>query len=62
MGVGFLGAGTIIRREGGVTGLTTAATIWVVSAIGLAVGSGLFLPGLVVAVITFVTLRISWRR
>jgi putative Mg2+ transporter-C (MgtC) family protein len=39
-GVGFLGAGTIMQGSGIVTGLTSAATIWVVAAIGIAVGSG----------------------
>lgn len=39
-GVGFLGAGTIMQGSGMVTGLTSAATIWVVAAIGIAVGSG----------------------
>ncbi len=39
-GVGFLGAGTILRSRGGVTGLTSAATIWLVAAIGMAVGAG----------------------
>ena len=39
-GIGFLGAGTIIQARGSVTGLTTAATLWVVAAIGLAVGGG----------------------
>lgn len=39
-GIGFLGAGAIIRNPKGVFGLTTAATIWVVAAIGLAIGSG----------------------
>ncbi|MEO5567975.1 MAG: MgtC/SapB family protein, partial [Gemmatimonadaceae bacterium] len=39
-GVGFLGAGTIMHSSGMVTGLTSAATIWVVAAIGIAVGSG----------------------
>jgi putative Mg2+ transporter-C (MgtC) family protein len=39
-GIGFLGAGAIIRRDGGVQGLTTAATIWVNAAIGVAVGGG----------------------
>lgn len=37
-GIGFLGAGTIIQSRGSVTGLTTAATLWVVAAIGMAVG------------------------
>ncbi|MFA5276107.1 MAG: MgtC/SapB family protein [Candidatus Omnitrophota bacterium] len=39
-GIGFLGAGTIIRDNEGVRGLTTAASLWVVSGIGLAVGCG----------------------
>jgi putative Mg2+ transporter-C (MgtC) family protein len=39
-GIGFLGAGTIIQARGSVTGLTTAATMWVVAAIGMAVGFG----------------------
>ena len=39
-GVGFIGAGTILRGRGAVTGLTSAATIWVVAAIGMAVGAG----------------------
>lgn len=38
-GIGFLGAGTILRSHGRITGLTTAATIWVVAAIGVAVGA-----------------------
>lgn len=39
-GIGFLGAGTIIREPNGVRGLTTAASLWVVAGIGLAVGCG----------------------
>ena len=39
-GIGFLGAGAIMRTNGGVHGLTTAATIWVNAAIGIAVGGG----------------------
>jgi putative Mg2+ transporter-C (MgtC) family protein len=41
-GVGFLGAGTILHSTGGITGLTSAATIWVVAALGIAVGAGNF--------------------
>jgi putative Mg2+ transporter-C (MgtC) family protein len=41
-GVGFLGAGTIIREKGLVKGLTTAASIWVVACIGLAIGLGMY--------------------
>lgn len=58
VGVGFLGAGTILHGEGGiVAGLTTAATIWTVAAIGLALGSGLYLIGVVTAIIILVALR-----
>lgn len=39
-GIGFLGAGTIIRESDGVRGLTTAASLWVVAGIGLAIGVG----------------------
>jgi len=43
-GIGFLGAGAILRRGGGIVeGLTTAATIWAVAAVGLAAGAGLYL-------------------
>ena len=45
-GISFIGAGVIFRREGLVRGLTTAAGIWVTSAIGLAVGSGMVVIGL----------------
>ncbi len=41
-GIGFLGAGAIIQMKGSVRGLTTAAGIWIVAAIGLAVGAGLY--------------------
>jgi putative Mg2+ transporter-C (MgtC) family protein len=41
-GVGFLGAGTIMQAKGKITGLTSAATIWVVAAIGIAVGAGMY--------------------
>ncbi len=60
VGIGFLGAGTIIHREAGVVGLTTAATIWVVAAIGMAMGAGLYLVAGVTALIAYVTLRLPW--
>ena len=41
-GIGFLGAGTIIREKEGVKGLTTAASLWVVAGIGIATGCGLY--------------------
>ncbi len=55
-GIGFLGAGTIIRSGASVTGLTTAASLWTVSAIGLAIGSGLYTAGCATTVIVFTVL------
>lgn len=52
-GIGFLGAGTILQHRGSIKGLTTAASIWVVSAIGLAVGIGFYAGA---AMATFVVL------
>ena len=58
-GIGFLGAGVILHRTGGaVVGLTTAATIWAVAAIGLAAGSGLYIISVVATVLTLVILFI----
>jgi len=56
-GIGFLGAGSIIRRgEGIIEGLTTAATIWVAAGIGLAVGTGFYLVAVVTTVLVLVVL------
>jgi putative Mg2+ transporter-C (MgtC) family protein len=58
-GIGFLGAGTIIRSargSEGIKGLTTAASIWVSSAIGLAVGCGYLSGAVATTVVTFLTL------
>jgi putative Mg2+ transporter-C (MgtC) family protein len=55
-GIGFLGAGTIIRSGESVKGLTTAASLWTVSGIGLAVGCGFYSAGCVAAVIVLATL------
>jgi putative Mg2+ transporter-C (MgtC) family protein len=55
-GVGFIGAGVVLKAGLSIQGLTTAACIWVVSAIGLAIGSGLYLAGAVTFVITIFSL------
>jgi putative Mg2+ transporter-C (MgtC) family protein len=57
-GIGFLGAGTIIQSRHGVRGLTTAATIWVVAAIGLATGAGHYFVAISTTLIVLVTLRL----
>jgi putative Mg2+ transporter-C (MgtC) family protein len=51
-GIGFLGAGVIVKEGFTVRGLTTAASIWVVSAIGVAFGAGFLLEGAVAVVLT----------
>lgn len=56
-GIGFLGAGTIIKQGISVQGLTTAASLWAVACIGLATGSGFYIAAIIAAVIVFVTLR-----
>ncbi len=55
-GIGFLGAGAIIRDKGGVTGITTASTIWLVGMIGLACGNGYYIGALAATIISLVTL------
>ena len=56
-GIGFLGAGAIMRRgEGIVEGLTTAATIWAIAAVGLAAGAGLYLVSTVTAAVVLIVL------
>lgn len=55
-GIGFLGAGAIIRMGVNVKGLTTATTIWVASAIGLAIGAGFYLAALIAVVIIMLVL------
>ncbi len=58
-GIGFLGAGTIVStREGSLVGLTTAASIWAVAAIGLAAGAGLYILAPVATLIVLIALRI----
>lgn len=59
-GVGFLGAGAILRTGIGIQGLTTAASLWLVAAVGLAAGGGMFLEALAATVISLfglITLR-----
>ncbi|MGH7857057.1 MAG: MgtC/SapB family protein, partial [Candidatus Binatia bacterium] len=55
-GIGFLGAGAIIREGRGVRGLTTAASLWIVAAIGMAVGVGMYWATGVAVLITIISL------
>ncbi len=55
-GIGFLGAGAIIRNGLSISGLTTAASLWVVAAIGLAIGAGFYYGAVASAVFVFISL------
>jgi putative Mg2+ transporter-C (MgtC) family protein len=60
-GIGFLGAGTILRRNGTVLGLTTAASIWAVAAVGLATGCGLYVAAVATTILMLVVLAVVKR-
>jgi putative Mg2+ transporter-C (MgtC) family protein len=55
-GIGFLGAGAIIRLGNNVRGLTTAASLWLIAAVGLAIGAGMYLPAAGVEALSLITL------
>jgi putative Mg2+ transporter-C (MgtC) family protein len=57
-GIGFLGAGAILHQREGVHGLTTAATVWVNAALGVAAGGGLYRLAIVGGAITLVVLLV----
>src|SRR5258708_6414583 len=57
-GIGFIGAGSILHVKGSVTGLTTAATIFVVASIGMAVGGGLYLEAIFATLLIFMALHL----
>lgn len=57
-GIGFLGAGLIMREQGKTTGLTTAATLWTTAAVGLAMAFGMYIVSVLTAIITFSTLAV----
>jgi len=63
-GIGFLGAGAIIRQGGSIRGLTTAAGLWVVAAIGMAAGAGYYWPAVAATALTLFALwplrAIAW--
>jgi putative Mg2+ transporter-C (MgtC) family protein len=57
-GIGFLGAGVIWRNRNRVRGITTAADIWVVAAIGMLAGVGMWFLAALLALLSFLTLRL----
>lgn len=56
-GIGFLGAGTIIKEGANIRGLTTAASLWAVACIGLAVGTGLYIEAIVAMIFIYASLE-----
>ncbi|SRR5581483_4303969 len=60
-GIGFIGAGSILHSRGSVTGLTTAATLFVVASVGMAVGGGLYLPAIFATMVIFLALEVLGR-
>ncbi|MCL2231086.1 MAG: MgtC/SapB family protein [Treponema sp.] len=64
-GMGFLGAGAIIKLGNNIRGLTTAASLWLMAAVGLTIGAGMFLTAAVVvgfALITLIVLHLIERK
>ncbi|MCQ9207348.1 MAG: MgtC/SapB family protein [Omnitrophica bacterium] len=61
IGVGFLGAGVIFKEGDTIRGLTTAAGMWVIGAVGLAIGTGNYYLGIVGTLFVFITLSIVGR-
>src|SRR5205823_13732552 len=57
-GIGFIGAGSILHAKGGVSGLTTAATLFVVASIGMACGGGLYLPAVFATILILLALQL----
>lgn len=64
-GIGFIGAGTVLRNGPIVLGLTTAATLWIAASIGMACGAGMFeiaFAGTLLSILTLVSIRVFERK
>ena len=59
VGVGFLGAGTILKTEQKIIGLTTAATLWIAASIGVAVGAGFYIIAFVSTALAYLALLLA---
>lgn len=58
-GIGFIGAGTILHKEDGIEGLTTAAGLWATSAIGMAIGFDWYKQAIIASILMFIVLAIK---
>jgi putative Mg2+ transporter-C (MgtC) family protein len=61
VGIGFIGAGTIMRHGSRIVGTTTASTLWLVAGVGMAAGLGFYMPALVGAAIGYLVLTLLWQ-
>jgi putative Mg2+ transporter-C (MgtC) family protein len=59
VGIGFLGAGTILKTEEKIVGLTTAATLWVAASIGVAVGVGYYVIAIIATALAYLALLLA---
>ena len=60
VGIGFIGGGAILKHGPRVIGTTTAATLWVVAAVGIAIGLGFFVGAFVTTTIAYLILTLLW--
>ncbi len=60
VGIGFIGAGTILKRDDKIQGITTAASLWLVAAIGMAAGFGFYKEALATTVLVYLILTLLW--
>ncbi|OGE77661.1 MAG: hypothetical protein A2751_00545 [Candidatus Doudnabacteria bacterium RIFCSPHIGHO2_01_FULL_46_14] len=60
VGIGFIGAGAILRNGSKVEGTTTAASLWAIAAIGVTVGVGLFKEAILITILVYSVLQVVW--
>ncbi len=60
VGIGFIGAGAILRKDGKVEGTTTAAGLWAVAAVGVTVGIGLYKEAVMITALIYLVLQSLW--
>jgi putative Mg2+ transporter-C (MgtC) family protein len=61
VGIGFIGGGAIVKHGSHVAGITTAATLWIVAALGLAVGLGFVYGAVVAGLVSYLVLTVFWQ-
>jgi putative Mg2+ transporter-C (MgtC) family protein len=59
IGIGFLGAGTIVKTDERITGLTTAATLWIVASIGVTTGAGYYYLAIIATALAYIALKLT---